>query len=371
MTKVELSLRATNIKKVISSRKCPFAVVTLLASESSGKETRVLGRTEVAEKTSSPDWVKTFVLDYEIGQEQHFTVSIYDQKNERDENLQQQTEVGKCNFEVGAILGSAGNIKAKTIKSGLKAGGLLYASIDECASDKRTLSLELRGMRLKNVETTLFGKSDPFFEISAMRPHTTGDTWDVVYKSDFIRNTVNPKWDEALVSVDTICRGDLDRPIKISVFDYSKKGNYKPMGSFETSINGLISSKNTGKSFELRPGIIEVCNVKLLEFGGESKLNIDSGVIQPQKPSYGHSGLEITIDKLSMYSNKSPTKKPTFIDYLSGGCQLNLSVAIDFTGSNGNCVHIFFFLFLFLSLSTDRIFYGLQGILVVLELYII
>ena len=28
-------------------------------------------------------------------------------------------------------------------------------------------------------------------------------------------------------------------------------------------------------------------------------------------------------------------EKPTFLDYLRGGLQLNLSVAIDFTGSNG------------------------------------
>ncbi len=28
-------------------------------------------------------------------------------------------------------------------------------------------------------------------------------------------------------------------------------------------------------------------------------------------------------------------EKPTFVDYLRGGLQLNLSVAIDFTGSNG------------------------------------
>jgi hypothetical protein len=28
-------------------------------------------------------------------------------------------------------------------------------------------------------------------------------------------------------------------------------------------------------------------------------------------------------------------KKPTFVDYLRGGLQLNMMVAIDFTGSNG------------------------------------
>jgi hypothetical protein len=28
---------------------------------------------------------------------------------------------------------------------------------------------------------------------------------------------------------------------------------------------------------------------------------------------------------------------PEFLDYLTGGCQINLAVAIDFTASNGEC----------------------------------
>lgn len=32
-------------------------------------------------------------------------------------------------------------------------------------------------------------------------------------------------------------------------------------------------------------------------------------------------------------------QRPTFIDYLRGGLQLNMMVAIDFTGSNGDPKH--------------------------------
>jgi len=32
----------------------------------------------------------------------------------------------------------------------------------------------------------------------------------------------------------------------------------------------------------------------------------------------------------------SIVRDPTFIDYIKGGCDLSLLVAIDFTGSNGN-----------------------------------
>ena len=41
------------------------------------------------------------------------------------------------------------------------------------------------------------------------------------------------------------------------------------------------------------------------------------------------SGL-MTIDNLSVI------EKPTFVDYLRSGWQINLHIAIDFTGSNGD-----------------------------------
>jgi len=50
---------------------------------------------------------------------------------------------------------------------------------------------------------------------------------------------------------------------------------------------------------------------------------------------------ELVQEKMSQVS-VSPAaiqkivNKPTFVDYISGGCQLNVTVAIDFTGSNGD-----------------------------------
>merc|ERR1719443_2241450 len=34
--------------------------------------------------------------------------------------------------------------------------------------------------------------------------------------------------------------------------------------------------------------------------------------------------------------NAPPPERPEFIDYLTGGCQISLAVAIDFTASNGD-----------------------------------
>merc|ERR1712045_834604 len=38
----------------------------------------------------------------------------------------------------------------------------------------------------------------------------------------------------------------------------------------------------------------------------------------------------------NVYAPPPPPKKPTFLDYVNGGCEFQLCVAIDFTGSNGD-----------------------------------
>lgn len=50
--------------------------------------------------------------------------------------------------------------------------------------------------------------------------------------------------------------------------------------------------------------------------------------IKLSNPKHKNPG-SIVLKRIEQFS------KPTFIDYLRGGLQLNLSVAVDFTGSNG------------------------------------
>ncbi|RYH16764.1 hypothetical protein EON65_29530 [archaeon] len=60
-----------------------------------------------------------------------------------------------------------------------------------------------------------FGTSDPFITMSRMNEdgsHT------VVWKSDVIDNSLNPRWKEATISVVQLCNNDLHRPIILEVF---------------------------------------------------------------------------------------------------------------------------------------------------------
>lgn len=113
------------------------------------------------------------------------------------------------------------------------------------------LRLKLAGRKLKNVEG-MFSKSDPFFELSRKLDAAGGKTWDNVYRSEWLKNNLNPDWKEAVVDLSVLSDGDLDKPILISVFDHESKGNHTSMGSLETSVNGLKAAAQAGNPFQIQ-----------------------------------------------------------------------------------------------------------------------
>jgi hypothetical protein len=108
------------------------------------------------------------------------------------------------------------------------------------------------------------------------------------------------------------------------------------MGHFETTVHGLMGKqgkepftlvergKNVGQ-FVVHSarvtGVAEVTNQM-------ATMTVSSTVVTP-----------VTIQQppASMKRDVSvPTLSPSFIDYISGGCEISLCVAIDYTGSNGD-----------------------------------
>jgi len=110
--RVELSLHAANLKNVakVGSTSDPFAVVTHIATVS-GAMPVVLGKTEVIKNTLSPDWVKTFTFDYELGKPMKVAVTIFDEVKKGDNK-----SMGAVVFDIGELLGCRGNTKAKKLK---------------------------------------------------------------------------------------------------------------------------------------------------------------------------------------------------------------------------------------------------------------
>uniref|UniRef100_A0A8B9G5G8 C2 domain-containing protein n=1 Tax=Amazona collaria TaxID=241587 RepID=A0A8B9G5G8_9PSIT len=103
-----------------------------------------------------------------------------------------------------------------------------------------------------------------------------------------------------------LCNGDPDRTIKVEVYDWDRTGSHDFIGEFTTSYCELARGQHG-------LNVYEVVNPK-------KKL---------KKKKYLNSGT-VTLLSFSVESD------PSFLDYIRGGTQLNFTVAIDFTASNGN-----------------------------------
>jgi len=323
---VEISVRATKLPNVAGAFKGtsdPFAVVTLLPNNRESKP-RILGKTEVIKNSLEADWAKTFFVEYELGTPVSLLIKIFDEVR-KDDNK----EMGSGVFELGAILGAKGNSKAKKMKR----GGTLYVRAKKTVGSG-TLRLKLSGISLTNTEGWM-KKSDPFYQFTRKDVGPRGTEWNVVHRSDKIKNNLNPEWNEESIELSTLCGGNLDLPLRMGVFDYESSGDHTPMGEIETSVSALIEARTTS-------------GIKIIKEGEES------GTIAVLTASV--SGTESLEEKMAALAvepeaepepapapsvptipfTPPPPSPPTFLDYIHGGTEMQLCVAIDFTGSNGD-----------------------------------
>jgi hypothetical protein len=144
----------------------------------------------------------------------------------------------------------------------------------------------------------LFAKSDPYFTINKSNPD--GST-TLVYKSDFIKQTLDPVWKDFALPLSHVCGGDIKRPLIIEVWDWDKHSAHDLIGIVNTTVEELLVVKT-----------LSIVNPK-----------------KAAKKGKGDSGTLLILSAASKLEH-------TFLDYLAGGVQLNLAVAVDYTASNGD-----------------------------------
>ena len=60
-----------------------------------------------------------------------------------------------------------------------------------------------------------------------------------MYRSEHIEDNLNPFWRETSLSLEEICYGDMDWPLKITVLDHNSNGRHENIGELETTLNQL------------------------------------------------------------------------------------------------------------------------------------
>mmetsp|Transcript_28981 Transcript_28981/g.40723 ORF Transcript_28981/g.40723 Transcript_28981/m.40723 type:complete len:618 (-) Transcript_28981:86-1939(-) len=373
ISRLQVSLMARGLKNLSGMLQTsdPFAIVTIRGKDPDS-DPIIAGHTDVVYNELDPTWSTVVFLDgYKFGVPHFIEVGIFDFSaktagmNEKDlakqssltsaiiskdvsRNTKEKTKfphkiMGSALFEVGEVLGSRGNAAAKRLQN----GGELIVHIESSKSnDARKLCLQIGGMDLPNKDSKTrerlgLGKkmSSPFYELYRRVEKPTGDVaWNKVYRSSVVKQNLSPLWEETTLDLETLCNGDLDRTIKIVVLAYRKSGKHKQMGEFKTTVAELLEMKvrDAGSEdfLDLRKSDKTVAGIEVLE---DNVCNgkicvVEAGIIELSTP--------LGIDKKKKFGsipkNIGFSERPSFVDYLTGGCKVGLTVAIDYTASNGD-----------------------------------
>ncbi|XP_029548967.1 copine-9 isoform X1 [Salmo trutta] len=312
-TKIELTVSCRNLLDMDTFSKSD-PVVVLYVQGIGTKEWREFGRTEVIDNTLNPDFVRKFVLDFFFEEKQNLRFDVYN-VDTRSSNISKHKDfLGQMFCTLGEIIGSTGSRLERTLSGipGKKCGNIIFTA-EELSNCRDIATMQLCANKLDKKD--FFGKSDPFLVF--YRSNEDG-TFTICHKTEVIKNTLNPVWQPFTIPVRALCNGDYDRTVKVDVYDWDRNGrccrcysrNYSHSHDFIGEFTTSYREFSRGQS---QFNVYEVLNHKKK---GKKKKYVNSG----------------TVTLLSF----KVESEYTFVDFIRGGTQLNFTVAIDFTASNGN-----------------------------------
>ncbi|XP_018596746.1 copine-3 isoform X1 [Scleropages formosus] len=298
MTKVELTVSCENLLDMdIGSKSDPLCVLLM---NSSGSQWFEVARTERVQNCLSPKFAKKFVVDYYFELVQKLMFRIYDIDN-KTVDLSDDDFLGELECTLGQIVSSQKLTRPLVLKNKKPAGkGTITISAEEI-KDNRVVNFEVEARKLDNKD--FFGKSDPYLEFYKQ----TETAWQLAHRTEVVKNNLNPTWRPFQIPLQSLCGGDMDKPIKVECYDYDNDGSHDLIGIFETNMTRLLQASRAS------PAEFECVNSKKKQ----------------KKKNYKNSGV-VSVKVCQV------VRRYTFLDYIMGGCQINFTVGVDFTGSNGD-----------------------------------
>uniref|UniRef100_A0A6B2L0E4 C2 domain-containing protein n=1 Tax=Arcella intermedia TaxID=1963864 RepID=A0A6B2L0E4_9EUKA len=257
-----------------------------------------IGKTEIVYDNLNPKFSKSIELDYFFEKVQPLKFVVLDVDDEKGK-IQDQDMIGDVVTTLGNVVGSKGTFVGKIIHPKRKNNGFVIISAEEVQDLKQDVIFKLSATNLDKKD--FFGKSDPFIEI--YRPSNKDDgNWVMVHRTEYLLKTLNPVWKPFTIPLNKLNGGDMLRPLKFMVWDWNKNGKMDYIGEFTSDLQTMVAKKD-------------------FAFVNEKK--------KKSKGKYVDSGVLHVVDIQLI-------KQVTFLDYIAGGTEINLAVAIDYTASNGD-----------------------------------
>ncbi|XP_060916296.1 copine-4 [Labrus mixtus] len=296
LAKVELRVACRGISDRDALSKPDPCVVLKMQSHGQWFE---VDRTEVIRSSSGPVFSKIFLVDYYFEEVQRLRFELHDISSGNN-GLRDADFLGSMECTLGQIVSQRKLTKALLKQGNTSGKSSITVTAEELSGNDDYVELSFSARKLDDKD--FFSKSDPFLEI--FRINDDG-TESLVHRTETVMNNLSPVWKSFKVSLNTLCSGDQDRELKCTVWDWDSNGKHDFIGEFQTTFKE-VRAEQEGKQWEC-------INPKY----------------QMKKKNYRNSGVVILnhCKIIKMYS---------FLDYIMGGCQIQFTVAIDFTASNGD-----------------------------------
>jgi len=262
-----------------------------------GDQWKEIGRTEALKNNANPQFNKPIEVDYFFEETQKVRFDVYD-IDSKSTKVTDDDHLGFAESTLAEVVAGSPVTKFLTLK-GKTLESTIQLRVEEQTKQQETLQLTFAAQKLDKKD--LLGKTDSFLTLSRK---TREGTWQVVLKTEVVKNNLNPTWRPLRAKASQLSGGDYDCPVKVDCFDYDSITSSDLIGSFETSVSELLR-EGPGKQWPL---------------------------INPKKAAkkkdYQNSGIIVLTSFEAL-------KGFTFFDFVSAGLQIGVTFAIDFTGSNG------------------------------------
>ncbi|KAK2909635.1 copine-4 [Channa argus] len=298
LTKVELRLTCKGISDRDALSKPDPCIILNMQSHGQWME---VDRTEVIRSCVNPTYSKVFTLDYYFEEVQRLRFELYD-INSSHNGLREADFLGSVECTLGQIISQRKLSKALLRPGGTVGKAIITITAEELTGNDDYIELSFSARKLDDKD--FFSKSDPFLEIYRLNDDAT---LQLVYRTETVMNNLNPVWKTFKVSLNSLCSGDHERKLQCTVWDWDSNGKHDYIGEFEATFK------------EMR-GAIDGRQVQWPCINPKYKV---------KKKNYRNSGIVI-LNQCKII------KMHSFLDYIMGGCQIQFTVAIDFTASNGD-----------------------------------
>uniref|UniRef100_A0A4W3GEZ0 Copine I n=1 Tax=Callorhinchus milii TaxID=7868 RepID=A0A4W3GEZ0_CALMI len=222
VTKVQLTVSCESLMdKDVGSKSDPMCVLQQSLGEDQWTE---MDRTERVKNCEKPEFAKKLLVDYFFERVQKLKLGIYDIDN-KSTSLNDDDYLGGVECTLGQIVSSKTFTRPLELKKGKLAG-----------KGRITVSEET-SLQITTQIPDFMGKSDPFLEI--FRQGDDG-SWQLAYRSEVIKNNLNPNWKSFSVSLQSLCHGDVQKPVKVGVDFTGSNGDPRSPDSLHyISPNGM------------------------------------------------------------------------------------------------------------------------------------